>query len=246
MIKYLKILCLGFVINLPFTWVASAEIEIVAAEIPPYVFKDGKQVRGLVAEIVQAMAKHANHSGKIIILPWKRALSLAQAPNDGVPRLIIPLNRSIKREPLYQWIAQIFLDRTSLVTIKGTTPVIQNPNEAARLPTGVLLGSPLEQQLRDLDFKELDPAIDELTNAKKLQAGRIKVWHVARMVAPFIWKKLNLDSSNLQFGVSLDENDLFLAGTLSLESKTVKLWQDAFAQVNSSGELAKIVEKYSK
>ena len=59
--------------NIPVVPAVALEIEIVTAAIPPYVFQENGQQKGLIVELVEAMARHAGHSAKIRFLPWKRA-----------------------------------------------------------------------------------------------------------------------------------------------------------------------------
>lgn len=220
-----------------------SEIEIVTGVIPPYTYLVNEKPRGLVVEMVQAMAKHANHSGKIKFLPWKRALLEVETASE--PRLIIPLNRSPEREDQFFWVQEMYIDKTVLVTHKGFHPELEFIDQARRLKTGVLLGSPLETQLRRLNFVEIEATVDEETNARKLQAGRIAVWHVARLVAPFVFERHAFSPKNLQFGPSLDENDLYLGGSRNLPIEQAEIWREAFKKIKADGTYDAIVKKYT-
>lgn len=224
------------------------EIEILTGTIPPYSFiEDGKQ-KGLIVEIIEAMAKHTGHSGKIKFLPWKRALQdvLDGGQFDQPVRMIIPLNRSDEREFKYTWIQEIYVDDTVFVTKKGMTPKIERAEQALNLSTGVLLGSPLEAQIRRLGFKNVDAAVDEETNARKLNLGRIAVWHVARMVAPFVFIQLGFSPTDLEYSTGLEPNDLYLAGSKKFPPKIAELWQEAMKKTKEDGTFARIVKKYSR
>jgi polar amino acid transport system substrate-binding protein len=224
------------------------EIDILSGQIPPYSFiEDGKQ-KGLIVEIVEAMAKHTAHSGKIRFLPWKRALQdVLEGGQDGLPvRMIIPLNRSEEREFKFTWIQEIYIDDTVFVTKKGLTPKIERAEQAVSMSTGVLLGSPLEAQLRRLGFKNIDAAVDEETNARKLNIGRIAVWHVARMVAPFVFIQQGFSPSDLEYSAGLEPNDLYLAGSKKFPPGVAELWQAAFKKIKEDGTFAGIVKKYSR
>lgn len=220
------------------------EIEILTGEIPPYTFFEGGRQKGLVIELIEAMAKHTGHSGKVRFLPWKRALNEIQE-SDKIPRMIIPLNRSEEREFKFTWIQELYVDDTTFVTKKGANARIDKIENALLLKTGVLLGSPLEAQLRRLGFKDIDSAVDEDTNARKLNAGRIAVWHVARLVAPFVYLRQGLSTASLEYGATMEPNDLYLAGTKNFPVAIAETWRQAFKKIKSDGTFAEIVKKYS-
>ncbi len=224
------------------------EIEILTGVIPPYSFIEGGKQKGLIVEIVEEMAKHAGHSGKIKFLPWKRALQdVLDGGQEGLPsRMIIPLNRSEEREFKFTWIQEIYVDDTVFVTKKGIAPKIERAEQAVSLSTGVLLGSPLEAQLRRLGFKNIVAAVDEETNARKLNIGRIAVWHVARMVAPFVFIQQGFSPTDLEYSAGLDPNDLYLGGSKTFPPKVAEIWQAAMKKIRADGTYARIVQKYSR
>jgi polar amino acid transport system substrate-binding protein len=223
---------------------AVVETEIVASAIPPYVYLDKDVEKGVLVEIVQAMAKKVGHSGKITFLPWQRAQTLTRESRQSRPRLIIPLTRSKDREPHYQWIVKLLEDDAVLVTRKGVRPKITRAADAQPLRVGALLGSPLESELHDLKFVRVQAGVDEGVNAQKLYGGRIDVWFAARMVAPFVYKLKGYDPKELQMGASLRVNELYLAASPSLSATESKAWQTAFRDLQTSGAYEKIVAKY--
>jgi polar amino acid transport system substrate-binding protein len=211
--------------------------------IPPYTYRQLSQQKGIIVEIVKAMADLTGHSGQVTFLPWKRALQQVQSANDK-PKMIIPLNRSPERENKFTWIQELYVDQTVLVTHTGAHPKITDPTSATELKTGVLLGSPLEAQLKRLKFKNIDSAVNEETNARKLKFGRIDAWLVARLVAPFVFERQGFSPKELTYGASLDANDLYLGGSKNFPPEIAKKWQQAFAKIKSDGTLRSILEKY--
>lgn len=224
--------------------VPEKEIEIVTAVIPPYCFEENGTQKGLIIELIEAMAKHTGHSGIVRFLPWKRALQ-ETLESENVPRMIIPLNRSEEREFKFTWIQELYVDDTVFVSKRGLTAKIVKLEDALNFKTGVLLGSPLEAQLRRIGFKNIEASVDEDTNARKLNAGRIDIWHVARMVAPFVFLRLGLSPTELEYGVSLEPNDLYLAGSKRFPAAVAEKWRAAFKTIKADGTYAGIVKKYA-
>lgn len=226
------------------------ETEILAGSIPPYVFEKNAGAAGatssvgVLAELVKEMARRVGHSGHITYLPWARAQQMTRETKDGVPKLLIPLTRTQAREFQYKWVVSLLEDEAILVTIKGKEPLITSSDQARELPTGALLGSPQESLLRDLRFTKIEPGVDEETNARKLNAGRLKVWFVAKMVAPFLYKQAGFKSSELQYGIKLRTNDLYLGASPALPDSEAEKWRGAMRAMQDDGTYEKIVSKH--
>lgn len=223
--------------------VARAEVEIVTGQIPPYSFEEDGKPAGVAVEIVQALAAIVGHSGKMTFVPWKRAVAMAERSADA-PRLILPLNRSPERESRFTWVVPLLTDATALITRKDGKPRIATYQEARGYSVGVLLGSPLETELRNKGFRRVDVGVDEETNARKLQLGRIDAWFVASMVAPFVYKRLGFQPSDLVYGAELQVNDLHLGATKSLSEAETKAWQSAMEKILRNGTYDQILKKY--
>jgi len=198
----------------------------------------------VAVELVEALAKEAGHDGKLFFMPWKRALKLAEEGTDGKPTLIIPLNRSPEREERFVWVIPLLSDDTVLVTLAGARPEVKSIEQALSWRVGVLLGSPLEAELKEKGFKNVDPSVDEETNARKLQAGRIDAWLVARMVAPFVFERHGFDAKKLLFGIAMRTNDLHLGATKGLPEAEAQRWRGALVSLQKSGEYQKIIDRY--
>ncbi len=226
---------------------ARPETEILAASIPPYVYEEpagSGNSMGVMTELVVAMAKRIGHSGKITYLPWARAQQVTRESKDGTPKLLLPLTRTQAREYQYKWVVSLLEDEAVLVTHKGKQPLITDIDQAKSLATGALLGSPQEAFLRDQRFAKIDAGVDEETNARKLNAGRLQVWFVARMVAPFLYKKAGFDPKDLQYGVKLRTNDLYLGASPALPDSEAEKWRGALRAMQEDGTYDKIVNAF--
>lgn len=217
---------------------------IVTAPIPPYSFTENGQPRGVAVELVEALAKEAELDGKMSFMPWKRALKLAEEGGAG-PALILPLNRSADREERFLWVVPLLSDDTVLVTYGDQKPEVKSFEQALGWRVGVLAGSPLEAELKEKGFKHVDAGVDEETNARKLHAGRIDVWLVARMVAPFVFERQGFDPKKLVYGVAMRTNDLHLGATKTLPEAEVSKWRKALEALKQRGDYQKIVDRYA-
>lgn len=219
------------------------EIAVYSGVIPPYSYLEGGQPKGIAIELFQEMAKLVGHSGKVTFLPWKRAVKTVEDSVDS-PALILPLNRSPERENRFAWVVPLLKDETSLVTKRGNKPKLNDPLVARDWAVGVLLGSPLEVELRDRNFSRITASPEESTNAKMLHINRFDAWFVATMVAPFVYKQLGFDPKELEVGVKLQTNDLHLGATKDLPDAELKRWRDAFEALEKSGKVEKLLSAY--
>ena len=207
--------------------------KIVAAEIPPYVQVERGEVVGSVAQPVRKLARAVGVSDKIEILPWARAQQLVREAAVGHERLIIPLTRSDQREKDYTWLAEIQRDDLVLVTRAGVRPVVRSEKDAMGLRVGMLRGSPGEADLVARRWPHLDPGTDERVNARKLKTGRIDVWLVARQVAPVAWSKEGFDPTELQYGMVIRTNQLWLAASKNMSAPEVERWRKAWEKIKA-------------
>ena len=82
--------------------------------------------------------------------------------------------------------------------------------------------------MSELYPKDIDAGSSPGLNAKKLFHGRVKIWHTARMVAPYVYKLEGYDTSQLRYGIGLDENDLYLGATKNFPPKVAEKWRSAY------------------
>lgn len=220
------------------------ETPILAGAIPPYAYEEKGEAKGILAELVRDLARRIGRSAKMQFLPWARAQQMTTAPREGKPSLLIPLTRTAARESRYVWVAELFADDAILVTLKGARPPLASVGEAKALLTGALIGSPLEDQLRELRFGRIEVGLDEPMNARKLHMGHLDAWFVGRLVAPFVYRQLGLDPAELTVGPTLRTNHLYIGASPNLPAEEIAAWRAAFAAAKGDGTWARIVAAY--
>ena len=217
------------------------EHQLLAAEIAPYVYlKDGLPA-GPMAKVIQEMAHRSDHSGKIEFLPWARAQKLVRDQKDSQIRFILPLTRTPEREDHYIWVVEVMKDDLVFVTDKAKQPEIKNIDDAKNLRVGVLLGSPGEAELKQRGFTNIDASVNEDVNARKLNSSRIDAWLVARTVAPFSWKREALPPKDLEYGVVVRSNHLYLGAAKSTPPDVVARWRKAFDEMKADGTYMRLM-----
>jgi polar amino acid transport system substrate-binding protein len=227
---------------------ASAEMRLVAAELPPFTYhvppptvSEIGEPRGLVYEVVREMARRIGHSGTIEFMGWTRAQELALIePNVG----ILALTRSPEREPFYNWMVNIVTD--DLILVGGTGVDVSSLEQVKDRPTGVLRTSGAETLLRELKFSRIEPASEEWVNALKLRERRIDAWLAPRLMVLFGWREIGGDASTLNIGKIVRPSPIYFAASREVAESEAERWRDAFAQVRADGTYDRILSFYRR
>ena len=109
---------------------------------------------------------------------------------------------------------------------------------------GVLAGSSGFQTLEEAGYTNIVTCSNVEICAKMLDSGRIDAWNCPGLIAPYTFKKLKLNTSNLRRGHVIKNINFYLAGTKEIKESEAKTWQTAFEELKDSGELEKIIKAY--
>jgi polar amino acid transport system substrate-binding protein len=220
------------------TFAFSEKIEFYAGHIPPYSLEDSYSGIGL--DVLEALKEINGNNSKVKFLPWKRAQLMTKKQENVA---IIPLTRTKARENSYSWIVMLFQD-DMVFAVKSNANHLNDIEILKNKRVGVLLGSFGENDLKELGFKNVQPSTTEDQNAKKLEKGRIDAWYVARMVAPYIYNKLEFNKDDLNYSKSYRSMKVFLGGSKEISNSAQKKWRDAMEEIKSNGTYDKILKKY--
>jgi polar amino acid transport system substrate-binding protein len=224
----------------------TAPVRFYVANFPPYAFINPVTPTGFFIDIIKAMAKHADHSGSLDIVPWKRAQRELLELKDKTPKLIFPLIRSAERESQYRWIAEVFTDDLVLFVRKTEKREIKSLSDAVGLKIGVVSGSALLTELERGGEHKIDIAPDIDSCAKKLELGRIDAWYSSRWVGISTFKHVGIDSKGFLVSPAFHRMPISLAASLDTPDAVIKLWKKAFKAIKDSGEYDTILKKWKE
>ena len=222
------------------------ELRLLAAELPPYTYQVPSSSvseipgpgRGVIHDLVTAMAQRVGHSGRIEYLPWFRAQEIAQTePNIG----ILALTRSPEREDKYRWAVLLLKDDLVLVGAPGVD--VSDLSKVKDRPVGVLLRSGAEALLRSQGASKVSPQSEEWMNAKRIKDRSIDAWVAPRSMVVHAVRETRGNLDVLQFGKVLRVSELYLAMSKSVPDAEVQKWQEAFKAMQADGTVAGIVRK---
>ncbi len=135
----------------------ATDLQIVTENLPPYNYRDGAVIKGVSAEVVQALLKEVGLQADIHVLSWVRAyLKALNQPNV----LIFSIVRTPDREALFHWVGQVSTTQSYLFKLSSRRDIrIARLQDARRYLIGTWREDVREQYLLSQGFirkKEID------------------------------------------------------------------------------------------
>ncbi len=237
-----------------FSGLVHADTIVVRADSwPPYNGDPASAEPGYVVEILKAVFQPLGHTIDYQTMPWTRAVADMM---EGKADAIIGASISDAPEALYP-AESMGVVRNAFFVKKGTAWTYAGPDSLKAIKLAVIDGYPYDDDgVVDKYIKAgADPEVQVMTgdgslerNIKKLQAGRVDALVENELVLVATLKGLGIDSQEIVNAGKADEpKDLFLAFTPKKETtqKYAQIWDEGIKKLRASGELKKILDRYS-
>lgn len=150
---------------------------------------------GFSVDLLRLMTAHAGLRLELQVMPWQRALQAAEAQPRSV---LFSLTRTPEREPLYQWVGPIAQRRILIYRLASRTDLAMTQlSELGNARIGVVRDSAADRQLQAAGLRpglQLEQGLDDVTNVRKLLAGRMEyialldwaaAWNLRLMQLPY-------------------------------------------------------------
>ena len=130
----------------------STSVTVYTESLAPVHYEEDGEVVGIATEIVRKIFDGAGLEPRFEMFPWKRAYQSVLSDRGS---FIFTINRTEKREKLFQWIGPILPKKTSLYRLKHRQDIqLDDYDDIRKFTTVVILGHSLTQRLLDLGFRE--------------------------------------------------------------------------------------------
>lgn len=221
---------------------ASRELRLVATEFPPYTgvtLEDG----GTAAAITRAALERAGLRMVLQFRPWARALfEMQQGQWDG----IIGAWYTAERESYMAFSLPLGItNRIGFMARAGMSTAVGDLSKLGNLKIGVVRDYANPPAFERANLKR-DEAFDDLSNLRKLLAGRVDLALIDKGVAFHLIKTQQLDGSKLiwleppvaemQLFTALSRRDPELIAHLAAFNK-------GLSELQASGELARLLRR---
>ena len=208
-------------------------VNILTTQYPPFQMHKEDLVIGISTDIVRAVLNESNIEGKITVYPWLRAKLLL---NSEKPYLFYNMSKTIKREPVYHWIADITPTNIYLWKLKSRKDiVIKNIQDIKPYTIGILKNTVshkylLKKGIRNINFSEV--TINK-QNISKLFLNRIDVMPLDEMVFLYTAASLGYTTSDFEKVLKFEEisNKSYLVANKNMSTSRVEDLKNAWNRI---------------
>ena len=184
---------------------AQQAITLTTELYPPFSYRgeDGKY-HGSSMEQVEALMRHADIPFTIEIMPWARAITLAETKPM---HCVFSAARIAEREARFKWVTPISVDHYILVRRADAAVKAGTMEEAKRLTIGTHRADFTETLLRERGFPSIDLSADVESTLKKLLERRVDLMPMSETV----YERLKSEGKPVEMALPFSENHLGLA-----------------------------------
>ena len=244
---YLYCLLTTLLLNLHFSclFAFADEWTVYTEPLPPVHYEENGKIVGIATEIVEELFRRSGHHAHIEMYPWKRSYYMVQKDKNS---FIFTLNRTPKRESLFEWIGPILTKRTYLYKMRGRSDIkLTKLEDAKKWITGVILGHSLTTQLEDLGFKE-NVNIIKTTN-KSIQTKlflnkRCDLITGNEYTIYRAMKSAGLTMNDIEPALFISSSGYYLGAHPETDPELLEDLQETIENMNETNFAEKIITKY--
>ncbi|WP_158627954.1 substrate-binding periplasmic protein [Azospirillum griseum] len=229
---------------LPASGALAGVVRLVATEYPPY-YGASLPEQGLLVALTKAAFRQVGHDVTIEFQPWARALAEAEkGDHDG----LIGIWRASEREKLIAYSAEALAENEiGFVGLKGRAISYASLDNLKPHTIGSVRGYSMPAVITQAGLT-IELANDDLSNLKKLLAGRIDLALIDRGQADHLIAGQFSESRNLFAWIEPAVSRLPMFNGFSRArpgyERTVADFDRGFEKLRNSGELAAIRQKF--
>lgn len=145
-------------------------IKFATEEYPPYNFSTRNGPSGASVDQVKLIMERLKWSFTIEMLPWARAVMLAETDPTYC---VFTTGHDSGRDKSFQWVEPLLVDHMVMVRRAGSDIAPQSLEDARRFTVGTQHEDFSASYLRENGFRKIDYASGLDSSLKKLLAGRI-------------------------------------------------------------------------
>lgn len=221
---------------------ALAELRLLTEAAPPMSFMRDGELSGLSVEVVRALLARTGDSARIELLPWTRALHLAQQQADTA---LFSTVRTAQREERFQWVGPIVVGTTRFYSLKSQGLTIDNMAQAAA--TGPL-ALPKQwytfETLSARGFTNLYGVPSSKQMVTMLKHGRVKLIATEDLTLAGELAAVDLKPQDVTAHVPFMRSAYYIAFSPQTSVVRVVRWQRALQQMHEDGSLAAILRRW--
>lgn len=185
----------------------------VTENLAPLNYLDGGRPRGFAVDLLKALAAGTGATLEVRVLPWPRALRVAEGHDHS---LLFSLVRLPEREERYQWVGPIAPRRVFIYKLARRRDLqLSRLEDLGSARIGVVRDSATDRLLQAQGLRpgrELDQGLDDAANLRKLLAGRMEFVTLLDWAALWAMRQLKQPYATLEPVMELDPNRSYWYG----------------------------------
>ncbi|WNL41746.1 transporter substrate-binding domain-containing protein [Halomonas sp. PAMB 3264] len=209
----------------------------VTEEYPPYNHFDQGSQTGQTIDLLRQLFQHTHtpfDPALIQSYPWLRAYQLAlETPNT----VLFSTNRTPSREPLFDWVGPIAIDRVALIARREAGITLDTLDEAARagLRIAAIRGDIGELNLTEAGYPDhlIHRALDSQSALAMLLNERVDLWAYSTSVVDWLAERAGHAPTALEPIHTLSRYPLYFAINRQSDPALVAHFQRALAELHA-------------
>ncbi|MES2949279.1 MAG: ABC transporter substrate-binding protein [Pseudomonadota bacterium] len=212
---------------------------LTTEDAPPFNYStdDGKTIVGSATEAIHELFKRARIDYTITMYPWVRAIEMARGNKNTC---VYSTTRTEEREKSFSWVGPVAPNDWVLFAKADSSIQLASVEDARKYRVGGYRGDAVTLFLQGQKFN-IDEAVNDEQNVKKLDAGRIELWATGSQAGPFIAGKMKIKIKPL---LSIKRTELYLACNVSVAPETIAKLNTTLQAMAKDGTTARINKRY--
>jgi polar amino acid transport system substrate-binding protein len=215
----------------------AATVTFITEEYPPFVYREGKDIKGAASEQVQQVMAAMGTDYTIEVQPWARAYAAAR---KTPMTCVFATAHNAERDKLFKWVEPLLIDRNILIKHAGTAVDAKDLDGAKHYIVGTWREDYTEKLLRQHNFPRIDVATDFKATLKKLMSDRIDLMPMS----VFYFEKLKQNGQAVESVVPLSQQTLSIACQKDFPDDLQHKMQTALDKLIADGTQKSIFLKY--
>ncbi|MFG6430048.1 substrate-binding periplasmic protein [Roseateles sp. LYH14W] len=218
----------------------------ITENLPPLNYQDDQGPQGFSVELLRLMAAQAGLNLELQVLPWARAVQMAEASANSV---LFSLTRTPEREAQFQWVGPIARRRILIYRLASRSDLqLQHLDELGGARIGVVRDSAADRNLQAAGLRpgiELEQGLDDATNMRKLLAGRMEYITLLDWAAAWNLRQLQLPYDTLRAVMEQDAARSYFYGLRpDADPALVQSLQAALERLRRDGRYERLRLRY--
>lgn len=201
---------------------------------------EGGRVTGFATEKIRVMLERAGADYEIEMLPWKRALVIAQTQPDAC---VYSTTRVPEREQHFKWVGPTHQNDWTLFGLAGRDYKLKTLEDARKLRIGAYNGDVRGDALLAQGFT-VDSVQDRASNPRKLLVNRIDLWATSVRVGGQVLRENGWDKQIVPV-LTFKRTDLYLACNPAVPDALIGKLNAALKQMDAEGLSTAIERKFN-